>query len=474
MRYPVMNLGRPHPRLGQAAAPVPAKTCPPGSPDLVCEIYDFQNFVREMQSHGQSADAIRFQLYAVQAPAKPRDSLLAKNWYFLSWAVQDLEIPPEDWPALVKNFDQTWEIFQNIPWPGGSGVGKGQKITPIGALFKNCASGLPIYNGMTIGNYRLYSNRFTGNYFPRGDAELRADMAASYLLNIGAIFECMIAREIAAAQRMKKHLGRLALLRLGAAFIFAPLAAGAMPGVLVAETGTFAASQAGGSGTSVIAGAARGASKADVAAIGAGLFAAGIALLLPELTKNSDPAVQSVANAFGPRLAEAAAKDILNEVIPQGAVSGPALTTAQGLGTAGAALAVEVLLSLITLKGVRDAKSFAKEVTRVSDFVENCATPDEEGRVCAELVPFVTWCIEAMYLSKFLDIVAERAGIGGVDVGKQDIVPAADRAESQGVEVPSSAVSAGGVAPGISPVLLVGGGAAVGATALAFILGAFR
>ncbi len=439
--------------------------CPSGTDDVVCEVGELQVlftsiFNQQMAAWGQGGQqaAVDFAVNTAHffiAQRAVRSPLLAKHWSWLSWGVTDLGIPPTDWPQLLKNYDQVQTIWAEIPWPSG---GK------IQDLFKRCARGIPIFNAQPIIDIRLYAPTFT-QYFPREDYKIRGDMAAAYLLNIHLIFQCMVDKLITAARRMQEHLGRLAVIRLATALIFAPLTGGAMLTTLVTEVGTLAAShyqnqQAAGDVKGVIAGVTKNVGV-GAAAVGAGLFAAGAAILLPEIVKGADPTVQQVASTFGPKVAEAAAKDVLENVLGEGLVSGQSLISVAGLGTAGATLAVEAMLSLITLKGVKDAKEFGKTVVGVQDFIGRCATPDPDGQLCADIMPFVLWCVEAQLLDKFFDYVAQQADIPGVDIHEQEILPAAEQVEEHGIDVPPAATNPGG-APTIGATgSTVGGLAAV-------------
>lgn len=456
--------------------------CPSGTDDVVCEVGEYQVKFTEIynqqmgawgQGGQQAAKDFAFKTaHFFIAQSAPRNGLLAKYWDWLSYGVCDLGIPPTDWPKLLANYDQVQKIWAEIPWPSD---GK------IKDLFKRCARGIPIFNTQPIVDIRLYAPTFTA-YFPREDYKIRAEMACAYLLNIHLIFQCMVDKLIAAAKQMQKHLGQLALIRMTAAFIFAPLTGGAMLTTLVAEAGQYVAShysdnKAVGDVKGIVAGAVKNVGV-GAAAVGAGLFAAGAALILPEIVKGADPTVQTIANQFGPKVAEAAAKDVLQDVIGQGTVSGPGLLSVAGLGTAGATLAVEAMLSLITMKGAKDAKAFGKTVSGVTDFISRCATPDPDGQMCADIMPFVLWCVEAMLLDKFFDHVAEQAGITGVDTNTQVIQPAADQIEAQGVTVPSSATTSGGVPTPGATGSTIGGLAAVagigaGSVLALFLTGAF-
>lgn len=439
--------------------------CPDGVNDLLCEVGEKQLYFsmvmrQQMTAWNITADNDRGMSYAVDtahffmAQMAVRNPILAKYWTELSWGVSDLGIPPSDWPDLLKNYDQVQTIFNQIAWPADGDVQK---------LFKNCARGLPIYDGMPILNFRLYSRTYS-DYFPREDYKIRADMAASYLLSIHMIFQCMVEKLQSKAKSLQRHLASLSMIRLMTAFIFAPLTGGAMLATLATEGITLATSvwqnkQIAQGTKGVIAGVVKTAGL-GAAAVGASLFAAGAGLLVSEIVKGADPAVQKIAQTFGPKVAEAASKDILENVLGKGEVSGMGLTTAEGLGTAGAGLAVEAMLSLITLKGVKDAKQFQKEVVKVSSFIQECATPDEDGHLCAQITPFVLWCTEALMLAPFFDHIASEAGIPDADTNGE-IQDGAKVIEDQGVSVPSSATTPG--AP--PPFLKTPAGSAIMATA---------
>lgn len=437
--------------------------CPSGTDDVVCEVGEMQVlfttvFNQQMtawgqgQPQGQGSAAFNFAFnmgHFVIHQFMPRNRVLKQYWEALSYGVCDVGIPPSDWPRLLDNYVQVMNIWNAIPWPSEA---------KARTLFRNCAKGLPVYDGIAIADLRLFAPTFS-SYFPREDYKIRADMGSAYLLNIHMIFQCMVEELQREAEALRRALESLSFIRLIAAFIFAPLTGGAMLTTLIAEEGQFVASHFTntalvGDVQGVIAGVSRNVSI-GAAAIGAGLFAAGAALLIPLLVQGAPPAVQRIAEMFGPRVAEAAARDVLDNVIGNGTVAGESLVSTAGLATAGATLAVEAMLSFISLRGLEKAQAFIQDVTQVKDFISRCATTDAEGKMCADIMPFVLWCVEAMMLDKFFDHVAAQAGISGVDTNAQVIQPAAREAEKWGVTVPASATT-----PGAAPSSVAGGLAA--------------
>lgn len=438
--------------------------CPAGTNDVICEVGEMQVLFTSIfnqqleawgqgqpQNQGSSAFNFAFKMgYFYVHQVSPRNRVLQQYWEALSYGVCDVGIPPTDWPRLLDNYEQVQNIFNAIPWPSSD---------KARLLFRNCARGLPIYNGKPIAELRLFAPTFS-DYFPREDYKIRGDMGSAYLLNIHMIFQCMVEELEREAEALRRSLASLSFIRLICAFIFAPLTGGAMLTTLVAEEGQYVVSHFTnnalvGNVQGVIAGVSKNVGI-GAAAIGAGLFAAGAALLIPLLVQGADPTVQKIAEMFGPKVAEAAAKDVLDNVIGNGTVAGEGLMSAAGLGTAGATLAVEAMLSMISLRGVEKAQQFVQDVAQVKDFIGRCATTDAEGKMCAEIVPFVLWCIESMMLDKFFDHVAAQAGISGVDTNAQVIQPAAQEAEKWGVTVPASATT-----PGAAPSTVAGGLAAV-------------
>lgn len=455
--------------------------CPSGTDDVVCEVGELQVlfttvFTQQMaawgqgQPQGQGSAAFGFAFnmgHFVIHQHMPRNRVLKQYWEALSYGICDVGIPPSDWPRLLDNYVQVQNIFNAIPWPSD---GKTRQ------LFRTCAKGLPIFNGQPIADLRLFAPSFS-SYFPREDYKIRGDMGSSYLLNIHMIFQCMVEELAREAEALRRALASLSLIRLITAFIFAPLAGGAMLTMLVAEEGQYVVSHFQnnalvGDVQGVIAGVSRNVGV-GAAAIGAGLLAAGVALLLPLLLHGAPPAVQRIAELFGPRLAEAAARDLLDNTIGNGTVAGEGLVSTAGLATAGATLAVEAMLSLISLHGLREAQAFIQEVTQVKDFISRCATTDAEGKMCADIMPFVLWCIEAMMLDKFFDHVALQAGITGVDTNAQVIRPAAAEAEKWGITVPSSAVTPGGAPSTVAGGLAAAAGIGAGGFLALLLTGAF-
>jgi hypothetical protein len=458
--------------------------CPSGTDDLICEVGEMQLSFVEVQEKARLARGVTAPDNLVieaahQYVPQPRNPILQKYWDQLSWGVIDLGIPPSDWPDILKRYDQAMTLLNEIPLP---------PMEPTRRLFRNCMRALPIYDGLSLMNIRLYSKTFS-RYFPREDYKIRAEMAASYLLNIHMIFECMIRRLEAKARDVKRHLRNLAMIRMAAALVFAPLAGGAMLTILATEPAQALATnyglEHGGDLKGVVAGAAKNAS-AGGAAIGIGLFAAGAAYMIDEITKDANPIVQTLSRAIGPKLAEAAAKDILAGVVQEGTASGAGLLSAAGLGTAGATLAVEYLLSMITATGARNARKFVKDAVQVQEFIVECALP-EEGKICEELAPFVLWSIEAMMLGAFFDRVMEEADLEESDtlaagtpegaatgVTQTEVIePSAALLEERGVPVPPNATRPGGatISPGTNLVAAAGIGG--GALLALLLVGAF-
>lgn len=472
--------------------------CPDGVNDLLCEIGEkqlyFSKVMRDQMrawnidpsnDHGMeyAVSTAHFFMSQIQV----RNPILAKYWTDLSWAVTDLGIPPSDWQDFLKNYEQVMAIFNMIPWPSSNAAIAAQEASAEGTLhfvqdrgnvvqrlFKGCARGLPIYNGMSVGNYRLYSKTWS-DYFPREDYKIRGDMAASYLLSIHMIFKCMADRLLAKVESLQKKLENIATIRLATALIFAPLTGGSMLTTLVSEGATYATS--GWQNKTIVQGTkgvVAGVAKTvgiGAAAMGASLFAAGASLLISEIAKGANPAVQKIAQMIGPQVAEAASKDVLENVLGKGLVQGEGLLSIQGLGTAGAQLAVTALLSMITLAGVKSAKEFRKQVFQVENFVADCATPDPDGQLCAQITPFVLWCTEALMLAPFFDQVAAQAGIQDANTNTA-IEESARIVEEAGVDVPASAVT-----PGASPPFFrtatgsaIAAGAGVGAGGLLALL----
>lgn len=458
--------------------------CPSGTDDLVCEVGEMQLSFVEYQEKARLArgisapDALVIEA-AHQYVPQPRNAILQKYWDQLSWGVIDLGIPPTDWPDIVRWYDQAMKLFDEIPLPPGE---------PTRKLFRNCMRALPIYDGMALLNIRLYSKTFS-RYFPREDYKIRAEMAASYLLNIHMIFECMIRKLEAKARAMKRHLRNLAMIRLATALVFAPLSGGASLTLLATEASQALIGQYGlphgGDLQGVVAGAAKNAS-AGATAIGAGLLAAGAAMMLEEITRDANPIVQTLAKTLGPKVAEAAAKDILAGVVQEGTSSGAGLLSAAGFGTAGAALAIQFMLSMITATGATNARRFIKDAAGVQDFIIECAVP-EEGVICEELAPFVLWSIEAMMLGAFFDKIMLEANLeesdtpgagtaegAGSGVTQTEVIePSAQILEQSGVSVPSNATRPGGatISPGTG--ILAAAGVGGGALLALFLVGAF-
>lgn len=184
-----------------AQAPAPGGTQQPGTgtplppapppcdtaTDLVCAVRAAQALWTQVynqqinawgnspQAQGIAADNAR---YAVENSL--RHPTLKGRWDIYGGWMADAEIKPEEWPELVKNFEQMWAIWAAVPWPEAE----------LEDLFIRCAKGVKLHQDMTVFSPRLYVNRFS-NFWPKTDEEIRRLIAATSLQNIPNIYACM-------------------------------------------------------------------------------------------------------------------------------------------------------------------------------------------------------------------------------------------------------------------------------------------
>jgi hypothetical protein len=181
----------PAPTTGTTTQPAPsAPTAPPPcdtATDLVCAVKAAQALWTQVyngqinawgsspQSQSLAADNAR---YAVENSFK--HPALKKNWSIYGSWIGDSQIKPEEWPELIKNFEQMWGIWAAVPWPRAQ----------LKDLFERCAKGVKLHQDMTVFSPRLYVNRFS-NFWPKTDEEIRRVIATVSLQNIPGIYLCM-------------------------------------------------------------------------------------------------------------------------------------------------------------------------------------------------------------------------------------------------------------------------------------------
>lgn len=345
------------PRFGPKAVELPdtvpdgavraVAVCPAGADGLACEVGERQLLFGQVldqqlcswRGGEPSAKVMEFAVDTAHFSVKDGSGpvghpLLAKHWDALSWGVCDLGIPPSDWPELVRSYDAMWNTLDRAPWP---------ESEEVRLALRSCIQGLPLAPAAkAVGDFRLYAPIYS-DYFPRREAEIRRDVAASFLLNMHLVFECM-ERRILDGKSLRKGQRHLAGIRLAAASLSPGAVARAAYGPFVTDHKDFVLRAFGRHQAAVPSGMAAGLS-------GTG----GAEFMLREIVKGGDPELGRAAE----NLAGACGGGVHPDAIPSGA-----------------------------------------HMARIADFVRGCPETDPEGRLCAEVAPFIIWCAEALGLDR--------------------------------------------------------------------------
>jgi hypothetical protein len=366
---------------------------------------------------------------------------LMTNWTVFKFWISDEGIAPKDWPRLVDNYDQAWKIFTAIPFP---------KVPEAEDLWSRCARGVPIWNGASVANPRLY----VSDYFPRSDYQIEVDMAFEYLTNVPATIACMVGKVEAKARALARKAKTFKMLGIMSLVMLAPLSGGASMALLATEAGELSYSlisgrQPSGAVSTLVTGGVSLAS-ADPEALGR-LISSGIDLLIQNLGEGLEPIVKKVVSAAVPMAVKAAVGDVLSgaTTVTPGAGSGAAdFISLSSIGSAAAAMAVKLVSNLIAAQGVRGVKEFKKTVLGMQDLP-------------TLMIPFALWAINVLFLDKLFEYAAHQAGldqteaaggavqepipgdspIGGLNSGQDIVDPLLHDAISQGVEVPPEAIA---------------------------------
>ena len=253
----VTTPNRPATRTGEPISPDlwTVLICPTGEDNLVCEVAVRQQLYRVtyeatrsewggVTDPGGGAAAFAHRMaHAAVRNMTPTDSRLQPYFNEKSYGVSDLGIPPQDWPLLVKYYDQTQRVLNSIPWPQFS-----REAGKITEYFRKCAMGIPVAvdkNGaqLSILSFRLYSPTWS-NFFPKTDRELREIFAAAWLANMLQISRCIEHRIRKKARGIERtmHMYSLAALAtvvvVGSIFVagVGPLGSAAFATLVVSES----------------------------------------------------------------------------------------------------------------------------------------------------------------------------------------------------------------------------------------------
>lgn len=159
----------------------------------------------------------------------PQDPRLQAYWGdgWALWAIADFAIPARDFAAMLDRYARMQAIIEEVPWPD----------LPY---FKRCAMGTVITldkagRPLVLGNWRLYSSTFTSYWAGRSDVQIRRDLGALWLGNLGDIVRCII-EKVAEKEKDLKRAGKfwfiahlaMAALSFGTPLIPAQIVAGAI------------------------------------------------------------------------------------------------------------------------------------------------------------------------------------------------------------------------------------------------------
>jgi|GEM_PF-6195324 len=406
---------------------------------------------------------------------------IAAHFETFQWWLGDLEIQPKDWPELVKNYEQVWNIFVKIPFPKWPGIER---------LFQTCARAIPIGQGKNNELYsavsaRLYVKKFS-NYFPRDDKQISKDMAAAYILGLQPILICMQRRIEKKIEETKRTMKTMAIISYCTVMVNLPLLIAAGAGGFAAfatETWDFIKMTTGnqplGLGvSSAIAAAALAAGDPnlvvgalepivkDILADVDPLAAKAITTIYPQVVKLAISAVGSIAG----NSAQAGSNTIVN-----GASSFIDMST---IASAIAVMAVKAIAALPKMYAVEKIEQLGDALAGAQ-----AAAQDVIGFVAGEEVspafkPFLIWVVEAMGLvdlvdqaiDDFLDQFQQALQTGTEQGGGVTVVPenggggpAVVPTDSSGTPTdvngnplpggtaPETPPSGGGTIPGIAP-----------------------
>lgn len=331
---------------------------------------------------------------------------LLQHFDTFKWWIGDLEIQPKDWPDLVKNYNQTWNIFVKIPFPQWPGIER---------LFQTCARAIPIGQGKNaelygVASARLYVKKFS-DYFPRTDKQISKDMAAAYILGLQPILICMQRRIERKIEETKRTMKTMAIISYCTILINLPLLIAAGAGGFAAfatETYDFVKMTTGnqplGIGVSAAIAAAALAVGDSNLVVGAlepivkevladvdPIAAKAITMIYPQVVKLAVSAVGSIAS----NSAQAGSNTIVN-----GASSFLDMST---IASAIAVMAVKAIAALPKMYAVEKIEQLGDALSGAQ-----AAAQDVIGFVAGEEVsptfkPFLIWVVEAMGLVELVD-----------------------------------------------------------------------
>lgn len=361
-------------------------------------------------------------------------SPLAAHNEMFRWWIGDLEIPPKDWPDLVKNFNQTWNIFAQIPFPRWPGIEK---------LFSMCARAVPIGQGKhnelySVVTPRIYVKTFS-DYFPRTDKQISKDMAAAYMMGLQPILLCMQHRIERKIEETKRSLKTLAIISYCVMLVNLPLLLGAGAAgfaAIATETWDFIKLTTGNQTLGF------GVSSAFVAAAALTgdpqIIVKALEPIIRDVLKDVDPLAAQAITAIYPQvvsLAMSAVGSIAgtsaaagSNLVVNGASSFIDLTS---VGVAIAVMAVKALAAIPKMYAAKKMEALGDALAGAESAAKDMLAFVAGEEVSPEFKPFLMWVVEALgivdlmdqAIDDFLNQFQQALQAGGDQGGSVTVVP---------------------------------------------------
>jgi len=331
---------------------------------------------------------------------------LAAHFETFQWWLGDFDIQPRDWPDLVKYYNQTWNIFVQIPFPKWPGIEK---------LFQTCARAIPIGQGKHNELYsavsaRLYVKKFS-DYFPRTDKQISKDMAAAYILGLQPILLCMQHRIERKIEETKRTMKTMAIISYCTVMINLPfLLAAGVGGFAAFATETYDFIKMTTGNQPLGFGVSAGIAAAALAAGDANMVVGALEPVIKDILANVDPVAAKAITMIYPQVVKLAISSV-------GSIASTSAQTGSNTIVNGASsfLDMSSIASAIAVMAVKAIAALpkmyaAQKIEALGDALAGAqaAAHDVIGFVAGEEVsptfkPFLIWVVEAMGLVDLVD-----------------------------------------------------------------------
>ena len=182
--------------------------CPAGSDPIVCDVAGVQ--MSQKTAYNQWVFAFGEGNDTRNAAGSFDQARLKAHWDVYKWWVADLDILPKEWPEIIKNYEQMYGVWSKVPWPRAQ----------LKDLFERCAKNVKLYNDLTVFDVHLYLHRYTPDFFPKTDEEIRRLIAYKSLNNIPDIFACMEHLIERAIEKQKDSMKKWQVIGFAAGMLF--------------------------------------------------------------------------------------------------------------------------------------------------------------------------------------------------------------------------------------------------------------